>query len=157
MSEGSDVLSVLQNSRVPIKRLGVYLTPRALSRMFDIAPNIRHLESLLLVAAHELDTAIDPTCIGSALLAHLPRLHTFLLSDGPFKREDPTIAFRWAWDYSLQRQLLVEYHGYAPGLRRMAFTTEFEWEKRADGRWYPWNHIILELYMLFDWCDRVEC
>lgn len=107
---------------------------------------------LLMHAARQLDLA----SLGPLLLARMPRLHTFLLSDVSLKRYDLGNAFLWARDEALQSAVLAGYEFHAPALRRVAFTTEFEWEKRADGRWHAWGHVFLELPMLLGWQVRLE-
>lgn len=38
---------------------------------------------------------------------------------------------------ALQRSWLAEFSRHSSVLRHVAFTTEFEWEKGADGAWFP--------------------
>ena len=69
------------------------------------------------------------------MLAHVPRLRTLLLSDGIYKSYKLR-PYKFGRDVALQRAVLASYEAYAPALRRVAFTTDFEWEKGADGWWY---------------------
>lgn len=57
-------------------------------------------------------------------------------------------AFPWARDEALQRQVLADFDSRSSVLRRVAFTTEFEWEKRADGQWHAWGHVVPERPLL---------
>ncbi|RPD55385.1 hypothetical protein L227DRAFT_468545, partial [Lentinus tigrinus ALCF2SS1-6] len=73
--------------------------------------------------------------LGASIFLHHPRLHTFLLGDVVKKRYDHRDHFWFARDVAMQRALLAEYEKHTSVLRRIAFTTEFEWENRDDGRW----------------------
>lgn len=75
--------------------------------------------------------------LGEAIIARLPRLHTLLLSDVAYKYGGQNHAFHFARDLALQRRWLAEFARHSSRLRHVAFTTEFEWEKGADGAWYP--------------------
>ena len=74
--------------------------------------------------------------LGTEVIAYLSRLHTLLLSDAFDKYCDPHACFWFARDVEMQRALLRDYEQHAPALRCVAFTTEFEWEKSAAGKWY---------------------
>lgn len=45
----------------------------------------------------------------------------------------------------MQKALLGEYEQHTSALKRVAFTTEFEWEKGSDGRWYTTDLIDVEV------------
>lgn len=81
---------------------------------------------------------------------YMPRLHTFWLSDGPAKtsKQDGR-PFYFAHDEDYQHLALAVYDGWSSSLRRVAFTSEFEWEKREDG-WYPWGHVAAEREIVSD-------
>lgn len=73
----------------------------------------------------------------------MPHLHTLLIIDsgaepewGSIDSDSGPTSFYFAYDLEFQRELLSSYETYAPKLRRVAFTTEFEWEKGPDGWWY---------------------
>ena len=87
------------------------------------------------------------------MLPHMPRLHTFLLSDGPAKTiwsvGGAAGPFYYAHDEDYQRRALAAYDEQSSSLRRVAFTSEFEWEKREDG-WYPWGHVAAEREIVSD-------
>ena len=89
------------------------------------------------------------------MLPHMPRLHTFLLSDGPAKTiwsvGGAAGPFYYAHDEDYQRRALAAYDEQSSSLRRVAFTSEFEWEKRADG-WHPWGYVIAYQEILSDSC-----
>ena len=86
------------------------------------------------------------------MLPQMPRLHTFLLSDGPAKTVYPGGGpFYYAHDEDYQRRALAAYDEQSSSLRRVAFTSEFEWEKRADG-WHPWGYVIADQEILSDSC-----
>ncbi len=73
----------------------------------------------------------------------MPRLHTFLLSDCALKTMSDEGPFEFAHDEDYQRRVLAVYDQHSSSLRRVAFTTEFEWEKKEDG-WHPWGHVFAE-------------
>lgn len=45
----------------------------------------------------------------------------------------------------MQKALLGEYEQHTSALKRVAFTTEFEWERGSDGRWYTTDLIDVEV------------
>ncbi|KAI0358055.1 hypothetical protein OH77DRAFT_1518800 [Trametes cingulata] len=71
--------------------------------------------------------------LGKTLFAHTARLHTFLLPDAPYKFNDSSTAFFFAWDRKKQLAWLEEWEKHAGAPRKVAFTTEFVWRKTADG------------------------
>ncbi len=76
------------------------------------------------------------------VLGSMPRLHTFLLSDVLLKKLPGPEGgpFKFAHDEDYQRRALAAYDQHSSSLRRVAFTTEFEWEKK-EGGWHPWGHV----------------
>ncbi|KAI0657081.1 hypothetical protein C8Q70DRAFT_919959 [Cubamyces menziesii] len=109
------------------------LEPQHLRRLASL---LNHLETFVIAVTNKALPA-DVHELGQIILPTSPRLHTFLLSDGVLKSRGQNWAFSFARDLDLQKQWLVEYSRYSSALRRVAFTTEFEWEKGEDGVWYP--------------------
>ncbi len=87
------------------------------------------------------------------LLGWMPRLHTFLLSDGLARSFAHGCPFEFYDDEDYQRAALDNYDQHSSSLRRVAFTTEFEWEKREDG-WHPWGHIVADREIVSDGEDE---
>ncbi len=83
--------------------------------------------------------------LGERVFARLPRLHTFLLGDVVKKQYDHRDHFWFARDVDMQRALLAEFERHTSALRRVAFTTEFEWEKGDNGRWYTTEVVDAEV------------
>ncbi|OJT01999.1 hypothetical protein TRAPUB_7533 [Trametes pubescens] len=161
-------LAFLARSGVPIHHIGTFVPEDAINSLTapDIKPQLQHLESLdLLIVYSELPDVrsrdspqgprrvplktdiptrqLDPLSLGARLIAHMPRLHTFLLSEGHYiLLRGPRYTFPWAKDEVLQRQVLADFDGRTSVLRRVALTAEFEWEKRADGQWHAWGHVV---------------
>ena len=72
-------------------------------------------------------------------------MHTVLISDVEAKARGSRARFWYARDVERQRELLREYEMHAPGrLRRVAFTTEFEWERNEEGRWFTTEEVVAE-------------
>ena len=79
------------------------------------------------------------------MLAHAPRLHTLIISDAEVKEHGPRARFWFGRDVERQRALLGRYERHAPGqLRRVAFTSEFEWERDSGGRWVVTEYVDAE-------------
>lgn len=70
------------------------------------------------------------------MLARMPKLHTFLLSDAALKREHPAYHFNLASAQTRQREIVHQWAEIAGSLRRIAFTTEMEWV-RCGREWVP--------------------
>ncbi|KAI0761513.1 hypothetical protein BD413DRAFT_590063 [Trametes elegans] len=123
-------------SAVPFKHLTFQVDGMSVTVLRELLPYLRTLETLVIVDMSSPDPD-EVLALGEGFVAHLPRLHTLLLSDVSFKVCGQNCAFRFARDLALQRGWLAEFARRSPVLRRVAFTTEFEWEKGADGVWYP--------------------
>ncbi|KAI9069779.1 hypothetical protein FKP32DRAFT_1586620 [Trametes sanguinea] len=123
-------------SAVPLKHLCFQALSSHLQRFNKLLPYLEKLESLI-VALTENPTPSDVLALGETFIAHLPHLHTLLFSDAFYKIFRRNGAFRFARDLGMQRKCLDEYSTYSAVLRRVAFTTEFEWEKGDDGVWIP--------------------
>ncbi|KAI0328042.1 hypothetical protein GY45DRAFT_1436497 [Cubamyces sp. BRFM 1775] len=135
----SDTLAAVAHtsfSASPLKHLSFQtydLKPRHLRRL---APYLGNLESLVVAVTHKA-AAAHVFALGEIVVATSPRLHTLLLSDGAHKVYGQNEAFSFARNLDMQKQWLIEYSRHSSVLRRVAFTTEFEWEKGDDGAWYP--------------------
>lgn len=77
-----------------------------------------------------------PVEILSRMLSRMPKLHSFLLSDAPLKREHHAYNFNLARAQTRQREVVHEWAKFAGSLRRIAFTTEMEWV-RCGREWVP--------------------
>ena len=71
--------------------------------------------------------------LGGEFFAHMPKLHTFCLSDEPYMHESEC-NFSHAQDESLQRQILARWDEHTTALSYVALTTLFHWEK-IGGEW----------------------
>ena len=67
------------------------------------------------------------------ILLTMERVQTLLISDSLVKANSDGSPFRFSHDLLFQSDVLRSYDKRAPTLRRAAFTTELEWEKRTDG------------------------
>ncbi|EIW61027.1 uncharacterized protein TRAVEDRAFT_19523 [Trametes versicolor FP-101664 SS1] len=152
------MLAPIAYSGAALQSLSISFTDTELHELcnWETMRYLAHLKSLVIALHMNYGHTLDLASLGPLLLARMPRLHTFLLSDVSLKRYDLGNAFLWARDEALQSAVLAGYEFHAPALRRVAFTTEFEWEKRADGRWHAWGHVFLELPMLLGWQVRLE-
>ncbi|KAI9069780.1 hypothetical protein FKP32DRAFT_1640455 [Trametes sanguinea] len=126
----------VDHSAVPLKHLHFQAQAEHLKRFTQLLPYLPSLETLV-VAFTESPTQSSLMSLGKAFIAKLPHLHTLLLSDALRKIYSRNAAFMFARDLNMQRRCLEEYSRHSAVLRRVAFTTEFEWEKGSDGVWYP--------------------
>ncbi|KAI0628913.1 hypothetical protein C8Q77DRAFT_1067174 [Trametes polyzona] len=131
-----EALELVEFSATPLKHLAFSVTKLKIHRFELLLPIIGGLESMV-VSFSVSPNMDDVFALGAAIIARLPRLHTFLLSDANFKASGQNRAFRFARDLALQRSWLAEFSRHSSVLRHVAFTTEFEWEKGADGAWFP--------------------
>ncbi|KAI0697073.1 hypothetical protein C8T65DRAFT_743317 [Cerioporus squamosus] len=124
-----------QFSAVPIRDIRFYVNRLLAPELEAAVSELRSLERLTMVVWHEpkRDALF---ALGECVFARLPRLHTFLLGDVVKKQYDHRDHFWFARDVTMQRALLAQFEKHTSALRRVAFTTEFEWEKGEDGRWY---------------------
>ncbi|OSC96848.1 hypothetical protein PYCCODRAFT_1399756 [Trametes coccinea BRFM310] len=135
----TDILAAIRcvgRSAVPLKHLHLQAQPDHLKRFAQMLPYIPKLETLV-VALTESPTQSSLMALGKAFIARLPYLHTLLFSDVLRKFYRRNAAFLFARDLDMQRRCLAEYSRHSSALRRVAFTTELEWEKGNDGVWYP--------------------
>lgn len=148
-------LSYLSNSSAPVRELALvvqHLDMRAF--VVQAGPSLKTLESLVLVT-HEDPTDVSPrpgvslgalkliwlrfsqhvafSCLGEDLFAHMPKLHTFILSDGPAKTMDECESFGCGEDVDRQRVWLELWEAHAPALVTVAFTNDFTWTKKESG------------------------
>ncbi|RPD55380.1 hypothetical protein L226DRAFT_615626 [Lentinus tigrinus ALCF2SS1-7] len=140
-------VQALRFSSAPLRRLSFCVQKLSVSALSDLLP-LTDLEYLLIaldMAPGEDDT--DDIFALAPLLDRMPRMHTLLLSDVTKKMMNECFAF--AHDEAYQRRALAAYDEHSSFLRRVAFTTEFEWEKRQDG-WHPWGHVVAEREILSD-------
>ncbi|KAI0665404.1 hypothetical protein C8Q78DRAFT_1084003 [Trametes maxima] len=133
--EVSTAISYTAYSAAPLKHLFFQVGELRIQRLKTMLQYLQHLESLVLVLMTSPKPA-DVHSLGKRLIEHLPRLHTLRFSDVAYKLYGRNKAFAFARDVPLQRGWLTEFAQRSNTLRRVAFTTEFEWEKAADGAWY---------------------
>ncbi|TFK87647.1 hypothetical protein K466DRAFT_662851 [Polyporus arcularius HHB13444] len=131
-------------SAVPIRHLRFYVNRLLIDELQAAMSECPFLESLTMVVWHEPKRAAL-FALGERVFARLPRLHTFLLGDVVKKQYDHRDHFWFARDVDMQRALLVEFERHTSALGRVAFTTEFEWEKGDNGRWYTTEVVDAEV------------
>ncbi|KAL7282835.1 hypothetical protein ACG7TL_002248 [Trametes sanguinea] len=129
-------ISYVSHSAVPLKHLHLQVHSGHLQGFVKMLLYLPKLESLV-VALAESPRESDLMGLGRGFIARLPHLHTLLLSDVLRKFYRRNAAFGFARDLDMQRRCLAEYSRHSSALRRVAFTTELEWEKGNDGVWYP--------------------
>ncbi len=106
---------------------------------------------------------LDEVSALAPLLERMPRLHTFLLCDKmpivPVSGMAETRVDGGPYDFARneddQRHALAAYDRHSSSLRRAAFTSDFEWEKRGDG-WHRWGHVVAEREIDSDGEDEAE-
>ncbi|KAI0358053.1 hypothetical protein OH77DRAFT_1494404 [Trametes cingulata] len=129
-----EALSCLPRSAGPVRDLSFFLDWfDAETFGAELAEYVGSLERLLIVLYQDPGNEPHLATLGETLFAHTPRLHTFLLSDAPYKFSDSSTAFFFAWDRKKQLRWLEEWGKHTGALRKVAFTTEFVWRKTADG------------------------
>ncbi|KAI0697075.1 hypothetical protein C8T65DRAFT_28214 [Cerioporus squamosus] len=138
-------LRTVRFSSCPLLRLGFAMGDLGAAGMSDLVPYMRDLEYLLIMVEHteELKAWSEGGGILSLaeMLGQMPHLHTFLLSDALLKTLPDGSPFKFTHDEDYQRRALAAYDQHSSSLRRVAFTTDFEWEKREDGQWHPWGYV----------------
>ncbi|TFK87644.1 hypothetical protein K466DRAFT_586178 [Polyporus arcularius HHB13444] len=144
-------LRSLRFSGAPLVRLGVAANRLSVGGLSDLMPLIKNLEYLLISV--QSSPGEDEISDVAPLLGRMPRLHTFLLSDGLARSFAHGCPFEFYDDEDYQRAALDNYDQHSSSLRRVAFTTEFEWEKREDG-WHPWGHIVADREIVSDGEDE---
>ncbi|TFK87645.1 hypothetical protein K466DRAFT_599302 [Polyporus arcularius HHB13444] len=146
-------------SGCPLLRLGFAVRELRTYGLSTLVPLIKDLEYLLIVAQKAEEEPAERRWDEAEILAlakvfsQMPRLHTFLLSDGLLKALPGGGPFEFAHDEGLQRRALATYDQHSSSLRRVAFTTEFEWEKREDG-WHLWGHAVAKRGLVSDGEDE---
>ncbi|KAI0371314.1 hypothetical protein BV20DRAFT_198098 [Pilatotrama ljubarskyi] len=132
------MLHYLRFSKVPIRRL--YL--RAMHLSFALGfPEPQDIAALVTVECLVIVTRDDPWldlveflhALGSKVIAQMPRLHTFVLSDEPASIQARDSPFEHAGDLDLQRRALAQYEACSSTLKTVAFTAQLHWENTADG------------------------
>ncbi|RPD55383.1 hypothetical protein L226DRAFT_615629 [Lentinus tigrinus ALCF2SS1-7] len=149
-------LRALEFSGARLVRLSVVVSRLRVRDLLDLSPLLNELEYLLMMleyAPGEGYEGGDTIFAMTEVLDRMPRLHTFLISDGMPKTCLGGSPFYFAHDEAYQRRALANYDEYSSSLRRVAFTSEFEWEKRQDG-WHPWGHVVADREILSDGEDE---
>ncbi|EIW55578.1 uncharacterized protein TRAVEDRAFT_73431 [Trametes versicolor FP-101664 SS1] len=133
-----EILPLLRYSAVPIRDLSFAVVDLPLEDLPLVVPHLVTLHRLVVVFSDdfEADAADYLSELGQVLIAHLPELHTFLMSDMPVRVQHEDNGFEHAQDLPLQRKILAEWESYSSALRKVAFTSEFGWEKKGD-QWFP--------------------
>ncbi|TFK87639.1 hypothetical protein K466DRAFT_103006 [Polyporus arcularius HHB13444] len=145
-SDIGPALRALRFSGASLLRLSIAVVELSVEALSDLAPLLKELEYLLIVLQDEpLGEENDDENMSSwaQVFSYMPRLHTFLLSDCALKTMSDGGPFEFAHDEDYQRRVLAVYDQHSSSLRRVAFTTEFEWDKKEDG-WHPWGHVVAE-------------
>ncbi|KAL1943012.1 hypothetical protein VTO73DRAFT_4683 [Trametes versicolor] len=135
-------LSYLPNSSAPVRELALvvqHLDMRAF--VVQAGPSLKTLESLVLVTHEDPTDHAAFSRLGEDLFAHMPKLHTFILSDGPAKAMDECESFGCGEDVDRQRIWLELWEAHAPALVTVAFTNDFTWTKKQ----YGWENDKLEI------------
>ncbi|RPD55381.1 hypothetical protein L226DRAFT_538224 [Lentinus tigrinus ALCF2SS1-7] len=146
-------LRALEFSGARLVRLSVVVSQLRVRDLLDLSPLLNELEYLLMML--EFAPGEAHTIFAMAeVLDRMPRLHTLLISDGmPKTRLGGGSPFYFAHDEAYQRRALASYDEHSSSLRRVAFTSEFEWEKRQDG-WHAWGHVVPERDVVSDGEDE---
>ncbi|KAI0741600.1 hypothetical protein C8Q80DRAFT_1274002 [Daedaleopsis nitida] len=124
------VLAHLSNSAVPVTDLAFYVHLLEVPGLVDIAVVATNLERLLTVVYEDpvqLNGGFD--ALGAKLFAHMPDLHTFLVSDAPKKFADG--AFMISEDD--ERKWLEAWDKHPNALREVAFCVSRMWTKTGNG------------------------
>ncbi|KAI0634801.1 hypothetical protein C8Q77DRAFT_1104112 [Trametes polyzona] len=131
--ELQEFLPLLRHSAVPVRHLSFAVMDLPIEDLPDIVPHLMTLETLVVAFTDDIEDAEEYLVqLGRVLIAHLPHLHTFLLSDAPVKAQNEDRGFRHAQNIPLQRKALAEYSKHSSNLQRVAFTSDFLWEKRGS-------------------------
>ncbi|EIW58266.1 uncharacterized protein TRAVEDRAFT_64793 [Trametes versicolor FP-101664 SS1] len=124
-----EVLCCLPRSAGPVTDLSFYVDWFDASVFgVDLAPYTATLERLVVMLHEDLGGESAIATFGETLFAHTPKLHTFLLSDGPMRADDFKTIFRGDPEW------LEEWDKHPNALKNVAFTTgEGVWTKTDDG------------------------
>ncbi|KAI0642128.1 hypothetical protein C8Q79DRAFT_276710 [Trametes meyenii] len=129
------VVDCLLRSTGPVKELSLYVPWLDADEFWEVPDGLRlysTLERLVLVMAD--DPASDEAIAswGHKLFARAPKLHTFVLSDGPYKATCQR-GFHFAQNRVTQLGWLHEWDKHNSTLKKVAFTTDFAWQKTESG------------------------
>ncbi|RDX41909.1 hypothetical protein OH76DRAFT_1411676 [Lentinus brumalis] len=139
------------------------LTVSFLETLLPIFEELEYLYILLQVRTGERGYGLDEISALAPLLNRMPRLQTLLLSYKlPIVRVNgvaETHVDRGPPDFARseddQRHALAAYDRHSSSLRRAAFTSDFQWEKREDG-WHSCGHVVAEREIVSDGEDDDE-
>ncbi|KAI0642140.1 hypothetical protein C8Q79DRAFT_1014010 [Trametes meyenii] len=93
----------------------------------------RTLERLAIVVYQDPGRIHAMKDWGQDFFAHTPRLHTFLLSDAPLKASDSSLSFLFADEVRKQHAWLGKWEEHTSALKKVAFSSEFMWQKTESG------------------------
>ncbi|RDX41906.1 hypothetical protein OH76DRAFT_1561285 [Lentinus brumalis] len=152
--EARPALRALRFSGARLTRLSFPVSEISVPFLEDLLPVFEELEYLyilLQVRRDERAYGLDEVLPLAPLLARMPCLHTFLLCDKTTVVRISGMAETYldggpsdfARNEDDQRHALAAYDQHSSSLRRAAFTSDFEWEKREDG-WHLCGHVVAE-------------
>lgn len=75
---------------------------------------------------------LGASSFGGTLFAHAPRLHTFLLSDAPYKWRAPKMPFAFAAERDKQLSWLEEWDKHTSALESVANRVDKDGERLAS-------------------------
>ncbi|KAJ8462541.1 hypothetical protein ONZ51_g10840 [Trametes cubensis] len=104
----------------------------------EIVDNVKTLEQLVIVLHYDPEDAEHLLHFGERLFAHMPRLHSFYLSDAPIKAGDVMCTFDFALRNSREERWLTEWARHTSALTEVALTTERGWRRLEDGWTIGW-------------------
>ncbi|KAI0630566.1 hypothetical protein C8Q77DRAFT_1063421 [Trametes polyzona] len=127
-------LRCIPRSAGPVTELSIYVD------WFDaktfgggIAECVQEVEQLVIVLNQDPGNEAAIGDWSKTLFAHAPKLHTFLLSNAPYKWNDTSTSFLFATQQNKQLAWLAAWDKNPNTLKRVAFTTEFFWIREEDG------------------------
>ncbi|KAI0674748.1 hypothetical protein C8Q78DRAFT_497885 [Trametes maxima] len=139
-------------SNTPLTSLSIGIHRIDFGDLPKVVPYVEDLEYLLVMLGMEPSGIGMLASLGEHMIARMPRLHTLLFSDGRLKLEairtrgtivftqkeysqaEPDASgFSFAQQREWQRDVLHEFGRHSRVLRRVAFTTEFQWVKTDEG------------------------
>ncbi|KAI0675709.1 hypothetical protein C8Q78DRAFT_344685 [Trametes maxima] len=130
------VVDCLLRSTGPVKELSLYVPWLDADDFWEVPDGPRlysTLERLILLMAVDPSSDEAIASWGRKLFAHAPNLHTFVLSDGPYKATTQR-GFYFAQNRVTQLGWLHEWDKHTNALKKVAFTTDFTWRK-TESRW----------------------
>ncbi|RDX54773.1 hypothetical protein OH76DRAFT_1398168 [Lentinus brumalis] len=159
-------LRALRFSGARLARLSFLVSELSVPFLEDLLPLFEELEYLyilLQVRTGEHGYGLNEVSALAPLLERMPRLHTFLLCDkmpvvpgsGMAETRVDGGPHEFARNEDDQRHALAAYDRHSSSLRRAAFTSDFEWEKRGDG-WHRRGHVVAEREIDSDGEDEAE-